>query len=198
MRVAGLVVGLQTAVVHDLVDIIVKFVFRHQVVLAHSFADNFTDRQARGQAGERILEDDLHLGTQRTHFGRGHVVDFLAVEEHLATGLFTAQTQNSTASRGFSASGLTDQAHRAAAAQVEGNAVHSLNIAHSLGQQAALDGEILFEVVDHQNILRVVGDGGVVVFNQKFFLLCHASLTRLSVFFIVAVAADLVRGGQAY
>ena len=61
VRIAGLVVGLQAAVVHDLVDIVVKLVLGDQVVLAHGLADDLADRQARGQAGERVLEDDLHL-----------------------------------------------------------------------------------------------------------------------------------------
>ena len=53
MRVAGLVVGLQAAVVHDLVNIVVELVLRHKVVLAHGLADDLADGQTRGQAGER-------------------------------------------------------------------------------------------------------------------------------------------------
>ena len=45
MRIAGLVVGLQAAVVHDLVDIIIKLILRYQVMLAHSLADDLADGQ---------------------------------------------------------------------------------------------------------------------------------------------------------
>ena len=71
VRIAGLVVGLQAAVVHDLVNIVIELVLRHKVVLAHGLADDLADGQTRGQAGERVLEDDLHLGAQLTHLGGG-------------------------------------------------------------------------------------------------------------------------------
>ena len=67
---------------------------------------------------------------------------------------------------------------------------------HGLGHQATLDGEVFFKLVDHQNILIIIGDGGIVQLFLRF-LPVPSSLTRLSIIFIVAVAADLVRGGQA-
>ena len=131
--IAGLVVGLQAAVVHDLVDIIVKLILRYQVVLAHSLADDLADGQTGRQAGERVLEDDLHLGAQCARSSLAvQVVDFFAVEQHLAAGLIAGQAQDGAAGGGLAAAGLAHQAHGAAAAQVEGNAVHGLDMAHCL------------------------------------------------------------------
>lgn len=81
-------VGLQAAVIHDLVNIIIELCLGHQVMLAHSLTDDLTNRQTRGQAGERVLEDDLHLGTQVTQLPAGHIVHFFAVEQYLTAGFF--------------------------------------------------------------------------------------------------------------
>ena len=50
-----------------------------------------TNRQTRGQAGERVLEDDLHLGTQVTQLPAGHIVHFFAVEQYLTAGFFAGK-----------------------------------------------------------------------------------------------------------
>ena len=160
--VAVLVEGLQAAVVHDLVDVVVELGLGNQVMLAHRLADDLTHGQAGRQAGERVLEDDLHLGTQRGHLLVVQVVDLLAVEQDLAVGLVAGQAQDGAAGGGFAAAGLAHQAHGAAAAQVEGDAVHSLDLADGAADQTALDGEVFLQVIDHQDILGVVGDRGVI------------------------------------
>ena len=172
VRIAGFVVGLQAAVIHDLVNIIIELCLGHQVMLAHSLTDDLTNRQTRGQAGERVLEDDLHLGTQVTQLPAGHIVHFFAVEQYLTAGFFAGKAQDCTAGGGFAAAGFADQTHGMAALEVEGNAIDSLDMTHGLGHQAALDGEVFFKLVDHQNILIIIGDGGIV---QLFcvFCLCH-------------------------
>ena len=162
MRVAVLVEGLQAAVVHDLVDVVVEFRLRDKVVLTHGLADDLADRHTRRQRGERILEDDLHLRAQGAHLLGGEVVDLLAVEEHLTGGLGVVQAQDRAAGRGFTAAGLADQTHRRAALEVEGDAVDGLDIADRVGDHAALDGEVLLQVIDLKNVLRVVLHGGEV------------------------------------
>ncbi len=47
--IAGLVERLQSAVVHDLINIIVEFCLGNQVVFTDSLADDLSYRQARGQ-----------------------------------------------------------------------------------------------------------------------------------------------------
>ena len=115
VRVAVLVEGLQAAVVHDLVDIIVEFRLRDKVVLAHGLADDLADRHTRGERGERVLEDDLHLRAQGAQLLVGEVVDLLPVEEHLTAGLGIVQAQDRAACGRLAAAGLTDKAHRRAA-----------------------------------------------------------------------------------
>ena len=118
------------------------------------------------------MEDDLHLGTQVTQLPAGHIVHFFAVEQYLTAGFFAGKAQDCTAGGGFAAAGFADQTHGMAALEVEGNAIDSLDMTHGLGHQAALDGEVFFKLVDHQNILIIIGDGGIV---QLFcvFCLCH-------------------------
>lgn len=48
MRVAILVIALQSAVIHNLCNIILILVFRYQIVLLYCLADDLTDRQTRG------------------------------------------------------------------------------------------------------------------------------------------------------
>ena len=115
VRVAGLVVGLQAAVVHDLVNIVVELVLRHKVVLAHGLADDLADRHTRGERRERVLEDDLHLRAQGAQLLVGEVIDLLSVEEHLTAGLGVIQAQDRAARGRLAAAGLTDKAHRRAA-----------------------------------------------------------------------------------
>ena len=47
--IAVLVEGLQTAVVHDLIDVVVKLRLRHQIVLTHRLADDLAHRHTGGQ-----------------------------------------------------------------------------------------------------------------------------------------------------
>ena len=155
MGIPGFVERLQTAVVHDLVDIIVKIFFRHQIMFPHGFADDFTDRQTRRQAGERVLEDNLHFGTHSAHLFRRQVVHFLTVKQHLATGLFAIQAQDSTARGRFATAGFPYQAHCGTALEVECYAVYGFYDPLLL-PQATLDGEILFQVIDHQEVLGII------------------------------------------
>ena len=49
MGIAVLVEGLQAAVVHDLVNVVVELLLRHQVVLTDGLADDLAHRHAGGQ-----------------------------------------------------------------------------------------------------------------------------------------------------
>ena len=167
MGIAVLVEGLEAAVVHDLVNIVVKLRLGHQIMLPHRLADDLAHGQAGGQGGEGILEDDLHLGAQGAHLLGGDVVDLLAVEEHLAAGLVPGQAQYGAAGGGLAAAGFAHQAHGGAPLQVKGDAVHGLHPAHGLGHHASLDGEVFLQMVHHQDILGVVLHGGKLVFDGQ-------------------------------
>ena len=115
MRVTILVEGLKAAVIHDLIDVIVELVLGDEVVLTHGLTDDLADRHTRGERGERVLEDDLHLRAQGAQFLVGEVIDLLSVEEHLTAGLGVIQAQDRAARGRLAAAGLTDKAHRRAA-----------------------------------------------------------------------------------
>ena len=168
VRIAVLVEGLQTAVVHDLVDIVLVLFLRHDLVLADRFADDLADREPGRERRERILEDDLHLGPEGTQFFTGKIVDFAAVEQHLSAGLFARETQDGASGGGLAAARFPDQPHRGPALQIEGDAVDRLDVADRPGDEAALDGEVLFQRVDLQDILRIGFHGGKVVFDLEF------------------------------
>ena len=174
MRVTILVEGLKAAVIHDLIDVIVEFVLRHEVVLTHGLTDDLADRHTRGKRGERVLEDDLHLRAQGAHLLRGEVVDLLTVEEDLTGGLRVVQAEDGAARGGLTAAGLTDETHRRAALQVEGDTVDSLDIADRVGDHTALDREVFLQVIDLKNVLRVIFHGGEIgVLERIVLMLSH-------------------------
>ena len=59
MGIAILMERLQSAVVHNLIDIIVELFLRNEVVLAHRLADYLTDGHTGLERRKRILKDDL-------------------------------------------------------------------------------------------------------------------------------------------
>ena len=198
VRVAILVEGLKAAVVHDLVDIVVELFLGDEVMLAHGFSDDLADRHTRGKRGERILEDDLHLGAQRAQILMGEIVDLLPVEKDLTGSLAVVQAEDGAAGRRLAAAGLANETHGRAALEIERDAVHRLDMANGVSDYAALDGEILLQVVDLKDILRVILHGGKIgILKRIDFMICHGLFPLLiPVFRVVAVAADLMRGGE--
>ena len=175
MGIPGLVERLQAAVIHNLVDIIVKFFFGYQVVFPYGFADDFPYRQTGRQAGKRVLEDNLHFGTHGAQLFRSQVKHFLAVKQHLATGFVGIQAQDRTARGRFATAGFTDQPHGRTALEVKRNTVDGFYHPVFLAQ-TAFNGEVFLQVIDHQEILGVIRHrrkvivGGCVLMQP--FLLC--------------------------
>ena len=151
MGIAILVEGLQAAVVHDLIYVIIEFLLAHQTVLTHRLTDDLAHGHTGLQRGEGILEDDLHLRAHIPHFLVGEGVHVLAVEQHLTAGLFTGQTQDGTAGGGLAAAGLADQTQSLALADGKAYIIDSLHIllvlAHAAGR------EILLQVLYLDQIL---------------------------------------------
>ena len=124
-------------------------------MLTDSLADDLTDGKSRRKAGIRVLENDLDVRAEPAKLVLGQAENFLAVEVNLAVGLFL-QAQDRSADGGFAAAGLTDQAHRCAALDLEGRAVNRLDVADGHFEEAGLDGEVFFQVLDDQQVLRIV------------------------------------------
>ena len=158
MGIAVLVEGLQAAVVHDLVDVVVELLLGDQSVLTDGLADDLAHGHTGLQRGEGVLEDDLHLGAHVAHLLGVKVIDLLAVEQHLAAGLFAGQTEDGAAGGCLAAAGLAHQTHGGTALEVEGDAVHGLHVTHGLVEHTALDGEVFLQVLDLEDILRIVLD----------------------------------------
>ena len=167
--VAVLVEGLQAAAVHDPVYVVVELILRHELMLPHRLADDLAHGKPGGQARKRILEDDLHLRAKAAHLLIGDIVDLLPVKQHLAAGLLPGQAQDGTARGGLAAAGLAHKTHGGAAPEVEGHAVHRLDIADGFGDHAALDGEVLFELVHHQDVPGIVDDRLVGIVDHRGF-----------------------------
>ena len=92
MRIASFMKGLQSAFVHNLINILLISIHRNELMLLHRFSDDFSDRKSGGERGERILEDDLHLGTHLIHLILRNIVNFSSIKENLTCCLFSAET----------------------------------------------------------------------------------------------------------
>jgi len=79
----------------------------HQQALAHALAD----RHARVERGIRVLEDDLHVATQRFELAAVQLEHVLALEEHPAAG-GRRQAQDGAAHGGLAAARFAHQAER--------------------------------------------------------------------------------------
>ena len=86
MRVPIKILGLQAAILHDLTDVGLVLGFRHDIVRAHGFSDDLANRHTRRKAGIRILENHLHMRTQRAEFFFGKLRKIASLEHNRAAG----------------------------------------------------------------------------------------------------------------
>ena len=77
-------VFLQTALFHRIDDVLTQFrrAVLEELVRDKTFLDDLTDRETRIQAGVRVLEDDLQVLAQRTHFGIAQTCEVDTVIQH--------------------------------------------------------------------------------------------------------------------
>ena len=168
---------LQSAFVHDLIDIVFVFRTGHKIVLAYRFPDDLTDRKSRRKAGEGILEDDLHMSAHLPHFLIRKIIYFFAVEQNLSGGLLADQSEDCSSRRGLSASRLSDKTHCRAALQVERHSVNSLDMPDDMRDDPALNGEVLLKIIDHQDVLRIISDRLIIQFFVFMFSHYSSSLS---------------------
>ena len=144
MWIASFMEGLQTAFVHNLINILLIFIHRNELMLLHRFSDNLSDRKSWGEGGERILEDDLHLGTHLIHLILWNIVNLSSVKENLPRCLFPAETQNSSSGSGFSATGLSNETHGRSSLDMERDSVNCLYLTDNGIEESALNRKIFF------------------------------------------------------
>ena len=155
MGIAILMILLQAAGLHDAGDILIMLFLGHDAMFPNTFTNDLGDGQTGRQAGIGVLEDDLDIGTVLPQFGLAQTEDLGAVEVDFAIGLFL-QAQDGLADGGLAAAGLADQTHGGTTLDLERDAVNGLHMADGLLKEAGLDGEILFQILDNQQILGIL------------------------------------------
>jgi hypothetical protein len=106
--------------------------------------DGFSDRQARVQRAERILEDDLHAPPHAAHLGRTQGRDIDALETDLAAGRLDQPEQQAPGGR-LAAAGFPDEPERLPARDRKVDAVDGARRRSSCGKQPTTSGENLGE-----------------------------------------------------
>jgi hypothetical protein len=110
---------------------------------------------ARVERGVGVLEDHLHLATQRAEIAAAHARDLAAVEPDRAGGRLQ-ELEDRARQGGLSAAGLSDQAQRFAGRHREGDPVHGSHRADlPVDQDSGLDREVLDEAVNLQEGLAI-------------------------------------------
>ena len=117
-------------------------------------ADEVEQRHARIERGERILEDHLHLATQRPQLGGTQAahLDLRAVrgpDEDLTRGGLDG-SEDAARGGGLAASALADEAQRLALVDVKVDAVDRADVAHRLLPEALADRKELPQARDPQ------------------------------------------------
>ena len=156
MGVPILLKGLEPALVHDVLDIVLVFIVRNDMVLPDRLADDFADGHTGLKGSKRVLEDDLHMGPLLVQFFLGKVIDLFAVEDDVPGRFGAFQSKNGPARRGLAAAGLADEAHCRSPGNGEGNAVHGLDPAYRPGKYAAHDGIVFLQIPDLEDVIRII------------------------------------------
>ncbi|MCY1295760.1 hypothetical protein D9M70_451170 [compost metagenome] len=109
---------------------------------------------ARIERGERVLEDHLHVASQRAELALGQPGDVLTVEQQRAT-IDIRQAQQAFADGRLARARFADDAQRFATAHREADAIHRMH--HALPGKEAAAGDIgLSQVAHFQHGLRLI------------------------------------------
>ena len=169
MGIAHGVLGVEADGLHQLHDPLAALLFvGAQLVDVQRLADDVLHRHAGVQRGVGVLKHHLHLLAVGQHIflhlGAQHrlavgvhlqaavlVILFAAVKQHLAVksdsaGSGIVQLEQRAAHGGLAAAGFAHQTQRFAGTDGKGNIIHGLQ--RRGAEQAGLDGEILFEVLN--------------------------------------------------
>src|SRR3954447_3783106 len=151
VREAVVVLGVQPDLLHQLLHLRLQPAARLAVVEAvdaERLADDRADRLARVERRVRVLEDHLHLATERLELALREAGDVPAAVLDRPAGR-VEQAGDQARRGGLAAAGLPHQAERLALHDVERHAVDSVHGADlALEQDPARDREVLDEVAD--------------------------------------------------
>ena len=158
VRVAVGVVRLEADHVHDPLDPGRPLAGGPHAVDPEALADALADRGARVERAEWVLEDDLHPPPVPLQGGAVEARDVDAVEGDRPGRRLDEAEQEASDGR-LAAAGLPDEAKGLAVADLEAHPVHGPDQPDGAHQQAALDREVLHEVLDDDEG-RAVGRAG--------------------------------------
>src|SRR5580698_11147073 len=143
-------VARQTHGIHKARDLRFKFTCGFgETEIADRLGQDSAHAQSRIEAGERVLEHDLHPPPHLLQAIGRKIVDALAIEYHLARRDIE-QAQDSAADRRFAAAGFANQGQRLAARDFKGHPVHGIDAARIALEQMPADREMFLEVIDLQ------------------------------------------------
>src|SRR5256714_7252578 len=147
VRVTVVVLGVQPHEAEQLLDAPLRLPPLDGAVHLDRAADDLTDPLPRIQRRVGILEDHLHLATERAELAPRQSRDVAAVEEDLPVGQ-VVEPDHTAGERRFPAPGLADETERLAASHLEADVVdrvHSGDLA--LEDDALPDREVLLDVL---------------------------------------------------
>ena len=84
VRVTVVILRLQAAFFHDVHYVVVHLFFGHDFMHFHAFFDKASHRHTGRQRRVRILENQLHIGTETTHFFLFEMSKLLPLEKDFA------------------------------------------------------------------------------------------------------------------
>src|SRR5262249_8101326 len=122
------------------------------------FANDRSDRHARIQRRERILENHLDPSAELPHLARAQLGELDAVELD-RSGRRLDQAKNHAACRGLAATGFADEAERLTGHHVERDVLHGADDAVLASEHSALDRKMLDEITNREQRLRLSRNG---------------------------------------
>ncbi len=174
MRVALCMVGRQADLLEQPAHARLRFVAAGDAVHQQRLHDRVTDRHARVERGERVLEDELDVATQCLHVLLGQLEDVAAVELD-RTALALDQAQQRAPGGRLAAARFADQRQRLARMQVEAQLFDRMHAARDAAEEAAAQVEARDQVLHAQDgrlvgshrVLRHGGDRGRVAVDPQ-------------------------------
>ena len=126
---------------------LVQLILRELEVRNQRLLQQLANGHARIQRGIRILKDQLHVAAFLAHGFRVERAEVFTLEVDFAFRRLN-QAQNGSAGCGFAAAGFADQAERFFFVNRQGDILDGADIADRFTNDAALDGEIGFQMLD--------------------------------------------------
>jgi hypothetical protein len=152
VRVSVVVLGVEADALHDPLDGLLDAALGMRALDLERGSDDRADGVAWVQRRERVLEDHLHITTQRPHVSWLEPRDVATVEPDIAGGGLE-QFAHHAAGRRLAASRLADDTERLAGVEREGHTVDGLDRRAAAAEEpATAAGEVLGDVTNLEQV----------------------------------------------